>query len=952
MKFLHYIFVLFFGASLHASFYRESVIAPTSPLAVLDPVKRSEIERLTQNLRFFGDLNSRPAQDVYVHYQAIQNLLVWPTSPTTALSWMLFPISPLPTINPNNIGVSDPLGKITPEQLGKLIGVIAEYKENRESFYIDSLFETNRSIQLQKLYQIFTTVGKVSGFVESHNEEELKKFYRYALVDGVSKYVHRNMSPIDEDLHLSETQQADCAARPYKLVIEAFKKSSSHLLEIPGTEILREPNETYFSEAELGRELQKKYGDFSYRGIEKLRIQATVDMLWKSAQSSPDQTLQLLSYYGWRKFGEQISNVILASGAIDVAQKPDLEHVLATAYTKADYQELVERAKASEDIDGLMAELNEGQRNLLLYGNARYAQILFQDYGNVRVDHSGKHLAFANCAEMSLFNLTYLAQLQEQEFGLEINPALLPQGSPLQLFWQELAEEDLGTTATRNSWTQAICRRTGVVYRKGGSERTPWAEGYATAHWAELNPGILNQFRALFHLAGKPEEAVALTYAGSTEETIEAAALRLSHLLGGKPAAVSFSQLFYDETADEELSFEIIIKSELKNISGKKDWYGEFDILRNGEPLAVWSIEKDHSYLQLSSKKTNVFALEKSFTNPYVIGQLEVLNHVRWHNGIEDTEEKAVFELCQQQFPIKLETLKVSPEMFEMFFTHANLSNEHFRNILVHWCKNQGGIVFFPFAHKVLWGMAQVDEGREISNFIYSTNDPGEPFLCNCITQKLSSFARNHFQSNNDEYNLACLSYKTGLRLSDVHSLAPENRCLELFFDLQPTSPEYYNPLSRSVSQNKVIEVLSSTTFSQLNSLQCFFAEDCSIEKVSQIAQLLPKTIRDVNINNSISPEHLWAFSSNLKSEKATCYIYIGSLYHYQNNDQLLRPTQQEYAYELLYPFAKAGRSFESPFIELHTDEDLEPVYEKLRIVASLHKQPEFLMIEDGAANF
>lgn len=69
MKFLHYIFILFFGASLHASFYREGVIAPTSPLAVLDPVKRSEIERLTQNLRFFGDLNSRPAQDVYVHYQ-------------------------------------------------------------------------------------------------------------------------------------------------------------------------------------------------------------------------------------------------------------------------------------------------------------------------------------------------------------------------------------------------------------------------------------------------------------------------------------------------------------------------------------------------------------------------------------------------------------------------------------------------------------------------------------------------------------------------------------------------------------------------------------------------------------------------------------------------------------------------------------------------------------------
>lgn len=947
MKFLHYIFILFFGASLHASFYRESVIAPTNPLAVLDPVKRSEIERLTQNLRFFGDLNSRPAQDVYVHYQAIQNLLVWPTSPTTALSWMLFPISPLPTINPNNIGVSDPLGRITPEQLGKLIGVIAEYKEDSESFYIDSLFETNRSIQLQKLYQIFTTVGKVSGFVESHNEKELKKFYRYALVDGVSKYVHRNMSPIDEDLHLSETQQADCAARPYKLVIEAFKKSSSHLLEIPGTEILREPNETYFSEAELERELQKKYGDFSYRGIEKLRIQATVDMLWKSAQSSPDQTLQLLSYYGWRKFGEQISDVILASGAIDVAQKPDLENVLATAYTKADYQELVERAKASEDIDGLMAELNEGQRNLLLYGNARYAQIRFQDYGNVRVDHSGKYLAFANCAEMSLFNLTYLAQLQEQEFSLESNPALLPQGSPLQLFWQELAEEDLGTTATRNSWTQAICRRTGVVYRKGGSERTPWTEGHATAHWAELNPGILNQFRTLFHLAGKSEEAVALTYAGSTEETIEAAALRLSQLLGGKPAAVSFSQLFYDEPADEELSFEIVIKSELKNISGKRDWYGEFDILRNGEPLAVWHVNTDHSYLQLTSKKTNVFALEKSFTNPYVIGQLTDIKYYYDPNS------------NYQQFIQKLDCLH-TPEAFSAFFEHANLTDEKFRQALGRWLIQKNNYSLWPLLYHLSWGITAVEQ-REIRNLIHECQEYSQSAIWQHSQMQRFVSLNDSIVLENDLFETAYIQYSSSPSSNKFGKLSNDNRCRNLRF-VASADPNHLGSYTfpHYIYIDNIINIFSSTNFLQLEAICLGFCEDCNEIKVAQLAKLIPSQVKDIFMDCALSPEHLFTLANNSRhfDVKYTCnldywYYHIdGNGDFRQENFVILPEDKKQYAYELLYPFAKAGRSFESPFIELHTDEDLEPVYEKLRIVASLHKQPEFLMIEDGAADF
>lgn len=134
----------------------------------------------------------------------------------------------------------------------------------------------------------------------------------------------------------------------------------------------------------------------------------------------------------------------------------------------------------------------------------------------MRVEYAARALGFANCAEMSLFNLTYLAQLQEQEMGLERNRAAFPEGSPLRIFWSPLEDDELGTTLTRNSWTQRICRLTGVIYRKGGTQRAPWTEVSATAHWAELNPGVLNQMRALFHLLGMPGEAAALTYADST----------------------------------------------------------------------------------------------------------------------------------------------------------------------------------------------------------------------------------------------------------------------------------------------------------------------------------------------------------------------------------------------------------------------------------------------------
>lgn len=914
MKLFSVLFCLFICASVQASqgFYRESIIDPANPLSVLDPAKRPEIERLAQNLRFFGHLGARPASDIYVHYQAIQNLLVYPTSPVTALSWMLFPISPLPTINPNNIGVSDPLGKMAPEQLGELIAVIA-----------------NGNAQLQELYQIFVDPKKVAGFVTSHNETDLKEFYRYALIDGVNKYVHRNFSPMDEDLNLTAEQQAACVTHPHLLVTTAFKSTSSHLLEIPGTEILREPNETWFTQAELEAGLKELpvavkdrtiYKKFSDQGRAKFRTMATVDMFWKSAQSAPNETLQLLTHYAWRKFGDQIDKVLLASGAIDEAQRPELMRILATPYTKADYQAIVAGVQASEDIDSFMDGLTVGERNLLLYGGARYAQIRFQDYGNVRVEHGGRALAFANCAEMSLFNLTHLAQLEEQEMGLERNPAKLLAGSPLRTFWQTTTEEDLSTTETRNKWTQTICRLNGVVYRKAAAQRSPWTQDSETAHWAELNPGILNQMRALFHLLTKPAEAAALTYTGSTEATIEAAALRLSQLLSGVDAV------------DGDLPF-AIIPGVIKNLTNKKDWYGELEITRNGNSLAAWHIQPDHSYLKLIHKKADVFPLDKPFTNPYVIGQLEVPER-SWDAS---EEVQAAYALAHSQFTQKIESLKTNPQVFETFFTHAKLYDEQFRESLARWCISENSTVFHPLAHKIQWGMLQVDEGSEVSRLIFESQRNGNSaFLTHKSTKKLISFIyKSHFQ-NQEEYSQACMNYAKGFQLNVGVNLQPANRCERLYFDilsaLPPVSPD-------DILAEHAEEILSRTIFPRLRGIDCSFDKDCSEEYVARIAGFLPAQHLDINIGKPISPENFYAFVRNTNDDKKY-HFYEGSFSSRGCRFVDVPATQQECAYNLLLPLAKAGRSFEPPFIELHTDEDLEPVYAQLRTVATYAQMP------------
>ena len=1005
MKLILHIFILSICTSLHASggFFRECFINSSSPFSELDPARLPEIERLAQNLRFFGNLGPRPSSDVYVHYQAIQNLLFFPTSPVTALSWMLFPISPLPTINPNNVGVSDPLGKLKPEQLGQLIAVVAGYKNpsTNITLQLQELYQiftrpgkvddfvaselmaiisdyaepaTNITLQLQELYQIFTRPVKVDDFVKKHSKKDLREFYRYSVIDGVSKYVHRNIDLIDKDFNFTAEQQTAFAEAPYLLVTAALKSSSSHLLEIPGTERLRQRGETYFTQAaletglqELPMEAKKRvvYKQFSDQGRVKFRTMATVDMLRESARRAPDQTLQLLTYYAWRKFGEKIDDVIVASGAIVEDQRPELLRILQNPFTKAEYQGIIAAMQASADhqvqvavnlnaanempiqvsitvaqgIDFFVDSLTQGQRNLLLYGGARFAQIRFQNYGNVRVEHAGRRLGFANCAEMSLFNLTYLAHLQEQGIGLERNRAAFPEGSPLKAFWAPLEDDQLGTTATRNSWTTALCRLNDVVYRKGGTQGAPWSEASTTSHWAELNPGILNQMRALFHLLGKPDEAAALTYADSTEAIIEATAHRLSQLLSG-------------EQVDHSIG--ITPKEGLKNIAAKKDWYGEFEVSRGVETLAVWHIRTDHSFLKLVSKKTAVFPLDKPYTNPYIIGQLEV-PEIFYGDG---PEVRAASILARQLFAQKLESLRTNPQAFEAFFAHANLADEQFRDQLVYWCVPDYKVGFYPVAHKILWGMLQIDEGREASSIIQDCQDNGNAaFLASHTVQKLASFSYKPSFLEQNNYGQACMSYTRRLPLSLCGSLQPENRCHGLFFDVRSRQPDF-DVCSRHpdycdhdyILASKAIEILSKTKFQQLDYLICNFDKYCDNEDVAKIARLLqerrgqelPEQL-SISINRTISSDHFWALASNIIVDKMTYFI----MYNPEEVSSLT--TDQDYAYGLLLPFAKTGQPFEQPLFNFPSIEDLGPVYERLRAETPLmHKQDEKCELERG----
>ena len=445
-----------------------------------------------------------------------------------------------------------------------------------------------------------------------------------------------------------------------------------------------------------------------------------------------------------------------------------------------------------------------------------------------------------------------------------------------------------------------------LSYRKGSAQRSPWTQGNLTAHWAELNPGILNQVRTLFHLLGKPDEAATLTYAGSTEAIIEAAALRLSQLLCGEPA-------------DGELSFEIT-PGAIKNIPGKKDWYGEFEVTSNGKKLADWYVERDHSCLKLTSKKTDVFSLDKPFTNPYAIGQLD-------------------------RFPAEsMLSEKITYEIFEILVSHGNLANEEFRRSLMYWHSYANSKNFYPASHQIFWGMMQIDDGRELYQAIRLVDgDPLTGLMIN--TNTLASSLKS--PSDREDCGKACRNYATILVLGKKDKLLPENRCQ----NLQLLEPHSTVENEHFILASSAIEILSETTFPQLKHFRSSSFQNCNDLDIANISRSLPAKTERISIDCPISPERFLILVSNVKNSGATFELAIDAWYRHHCPGITLPPTQQEHAYNLLLPLAKAGRFFEPPFIELGADEDLdlEPVYTQLRSVAT-YAQMLFAEDESGVA--
>lgn len=384
--------------------------------------------------------------------------------------------------------------------------------------------------------------------------------------------------------------------------------------------------------------------------------------------------------------------------------------------------------------------------------------------------HEDKSLGFANCAEMSLFNLTYLAQLVEQSMGITRNSAVLTD-SPLKTFWQKISDEDLSTTATRNAWTQMLVRQQAVVYRKGGTTRQPWTDS-SLSHWAELNPGVLNQMRALFHLLGHADEALALSYGDSTEEIVTTAALKLSRLLSGRNVN--------DASTDDSMRF-VIGTNRLENKPAAKDWFGELFVEIEGSQVATWHIQTDHSYLNISNQK-QVFDPTISTSNPLIIGQM-VIPQPDW----SQPNSHGQITRLQQAYYTMLDGFKGNEKKLADFFRHANLVSERLRAELGTWlCGgsskqddidfhfSDGSVVriinrnanaenplLVPYATRLFWSMCQVDDAREL----YILSNSPLTTLRQPATQRLISFSRLNLPRDFfDEYSQSCMSYRMEIK--------------------------------------------------------------------------------------------------------------------------------------------------------------------------------------------
>lgn len=809
------------------------------------------------------------------------------------------------------------------------------------------------------------------------NNPELQEFYRYSLLEALNNRIAMNVSVDDlynEDVHISAEKKADIIANPHRLLPFVLSNSASHLLEIPGTEILRRDDEIWFTEAELDLELQElpkdvkyrtKYKNLGYKAREDYQIHAAVDILYKAAKNSPNEVLALLAYYAWRKYPEKINDVIWASGSVNQIQYSKLMEVLSDPYSKADYQCLLPAFKEAENVDGFFENLTQPQQNLLLYGGARYSAMHMQDYGNVRVEHAGKNLSFANCAEMSLFNLTYLAQLVDDVNGTSlIRSANGLAESPLKSFWQNLADENLSTTPTRNAWTQMLVRKPGVIYSKGGSKRESWQE-FGHAHWAELNPGILNQMRVLFYLFDKPDEALSLHYAASTEETVIQAALKLSRILSGLN--------INDASQDDSLPFCLNI-GKVENKSAAKDWFGELSIEINGSGIANWHFQTNHSYLNVSSKQ-QVFDVSFNTCNPLIIGQMVIAAPERPNADQEYAQN-------QENFWQKLDELVANSGAFAKFFQYADLSNERIRRDLGIWlvgCNKQdivdAGRRFYDhttqkiitiktadrtanaenqkivqYTAKLLWGMCPVDEGSEL----FFLNDSTLKILKNPQMQRLISFATVQIGTDFfDEYSQSCLAYRQArTRLNEINPefLVPKNRLDNLYLNVwqESTPPTETNSwMGDPIPYPEVLKILKLLQ-GKLNELKSFnlqFSKSCSGEDVAEIMAFLPQTINYVNVGYPVSPEQFFTLVNGLPVGCKVDMMNVAYGWGIGDSNAVLRNsnyaavpnTFEECVFNLLEPLAKSGRSFEPPFIDFgdHHSFDLERVYERLRIIAA-----------------
>ena len=461
--------------------------------------------------------------------------------------------------------------------------------------------------------------------------------------------------------------------------------------------------------------------------------------------------------------------------------------------------------------------------------------------------------------------------------------------------------------------------------------------------------------RALFHLLGHADEALALNYASdNTEETVTVAALKLSRLLSGKG--------INDASGDDYLPFVIAIGN-LENKPAAKDWFGELVVEIAGSQVATWHIQTGHSYLNVSNQK-QVFESTISTSNPLIIGQM-VITQPDW----SQPNSHAQITRLQQTYWAKLDGLKENEKELADFFRHANLANERLRCELGTWlvgCSKQDSdydinfidgtairiinrtanancAVLIPYATRLLWGMCQVDDGREI----YILNNSSLTTLRQPAIQRLISFSRVNLPRDFlDEYSQSCTAYRNVVGLDElnpdffVHDNRIRELCLRLWMETETPPHDSYPPHPLSVRETVAIFEALGGKFKNLQYFLPRFSKSCSGADVAKIMEFMPRSSLLINVIEPVSPEQFFALVSGLH---ASCEIDMCNLVNWYRNGShehsncvvALPPTLEECVFGLLEPLARSGKPFEPPFIDFGEEVDLELIYNRLRIIAA-----------------